>query len=78
MFKDDDESVRFLNDPAVKSLLENAKPLSTVRSADYAAIFYVGGRGPVMDLPTDDANIRLANEVCPNHNGNISYLTPLP
>ena len=70
--------MRFLNDPAVKSLLENAKPLSAVRPDDYAAIFYVGGRGPVLDLPTDRANIRLANAVCPNHNGNVSYLTPLP
>jgi len=61
--KNDDESMRFLNDPAVKSLLENAKPLSTVRPDDYAAIFYVGGRGPVLDLPTDKANIRLANEI---------------
>jgi hypothetical protein len=57
--------MRFLKDPAVKALLENAKPLSTVRPDDYAAIFYVGGRGPVLDLPTDKANIRLANEVMP-------------
>lgn len=57
--------MRFLNDPAVKSLLENAKPLNAVRADDYAAIFYVGGRGPVLDLPTDKANVRLANEVMP-------------
>jgi len=59
---DDDESKRFLNDPAVKILLENAKHLSDVRSENYVAIFYVGGRGPVMDLPTDQTNIRLADE----------------
>jgi len=77
--KDDDESTRFLNDPTVQSLLQNAKPLSTVRSDDYAAIFYVGGRGPVMDLPTDKANIRLANEVCPKSQWEclLPYAPPL-
>jgi len=60
--KDDDESKRFLNDPAVKALLENAKVLSTVNFEDYSAIFYVGGHGPVIDLATDEVNIELANK----------------
>ncbi|KAH9173362.1 class I glutamine amidotransferase-like protein [Lactarius sanguifluus] len=61
--KDDEECKRFLNDdPAVKSLLENAKPLSTVNFSDYLAIFYVGGHGPVIDLATDEVNIELANK----------------
>lgn len=62
MFKDE-QSVKFLEDPAVKALLENAKPLKDVNVDEYVAIFYVGGHGPVLDLATDPANIELANKV---------------
>jgi len=61
-FKDDEESVRFLSDPAAKALLENAKVLSTVSIDDYSAVFYVGGHGPVIDLAVDKVNIELANK----------------
>ncbi|KAK0468241.1 ThiJ/PfpI [Desarmillaria tabescens] len=61
-FAKDDESVKFLNDEAVKSKLANAKQLSTVNAKDYDAIFYVGGHGPVIDLPDDSVNIKLATE----------------
>jgi putative intracellular protease/amidase len=47
----------------VTSKLNNAKKLSDVNVADYDAIFYVGGHGPVIDLPTDPVNITLANKV---------------
>ncbi|QRW19005.1 chaperone protein HSP31 [Rhizoctonia solani] len=50
MFKDD-ESVKFLQDPE----------LSDVNPAEYDAIFYVGGHGPMIDLPEDPNNIKLAN-----------------
>ncbi|KAK0490908.1 ThiJ/PfpI [Armillaria novae-zelandiae] len=58
----DDESVKFLTDETVRSKLANAKQLSTVNVKDYDAILYVGGHGPVMDLPTDATNIKLASE----------------
>ncbi|KAK0206433.1 ThiJ/PfpI [Desarmillaria ectypa] len=58
----DDESVKFLNDETVKSKLANAKQLSTVNAKDYDAIFYVGGHGPVIDLPDDPVNIKLASK----------------
>jgi hypothetical protein len=45
------------------SLLENAKHLDDVNSGDYKAIYYLGGRGPVIDLPDYGPNIRLAEEV---------------
>lgn len=61
MFKDD-ESVTFLNDETVKAKLANAKVLSTVNAADYDAVFYVGGHGPVLDLASDPANAKLASE----------------
>lgn len=59
----DDESVRFLNDPAVRSKFENAKKLSDVKVTEYDAIFYVGGHGPVLDLASDPVNASLASEV---------------
>ncbi|TDL29515.1 class I glutamine amidotransferase-like protein [Rickenella mellea] len=58
----DDESVKFLKDPVVKSKLENAKKLSDVNAKDYDAIFYVGGHGPVIDLASDPVNIKLASD----------------
>lgn len=61
MFKDE-QSVKFLEDPVVKALLANAKPLKDVNVDEYAAIFYVGGHGPVLDLATDPSNIELANK----------------
>lgn len=43
--------------------LANTKKLSEVRFSDYDAIFYVGGHGPVIDLPNDQDNIKLIGEV---------------
>ena len=59
----DDESVKFLQDETVTQKFAQAKKLSEVNVADYAAIFYVGGHGPVLDLATDKTNIKLASEV---------------
>ncbi|RXW25226.1 hypothetical protein EST38_g570 [Candolleomyces aberdarensis] len=62
MFKDDEGSVKFLNDEIVKQKLANAKKLSDVKVEDYDAIFYVGGHGPVIDLASDPVNANLVNE----------------
>lgn len=62
MFKDD-ESQKFLTDPKVQSLFANAKALKDVNHENYAAIFYVGGHGPVIDLASDPVNIELASKV---------------
>ncbi|KIJ56857.1 hypothetical protein M422DRAFT_198103 [Sphaerobolus stellatus SS14] len=61
MFKDE-ESVNFLKDPEVTSKLSSAKKLTEVNVDNYDAIFYIGGHGPVIDLPTDPENIKLANK----------------
>ena len=58
-FKDDQ---KFLDDPTVQAKFASAKKLADVRVADYDAIFYVGGHGPVLDLATDPANVKLASE----------------
>lgn len=62
MYKDDD-SQKFLTDPKVKSLFANAKTFKDVDTEKYAAIFYVGGHGPVIDLAFDQANIEMAIKV---------------
>jgi hypothetical protein len=61
----DDESVQFLKDETAKAKLANDKKLSDVNVKDYDAVFYPGGHGPVLDLPTDPVNIKLASEVTP-------------
>ncbi|KAF7968622.1 hypothetical protein HWV62_29783, partial [Athelia sp. TMB] len=58
----DDESVKFLKDETIIQKLAHAKKLSDINAADYAAIFYVGGHGPVLDLATDKTSIKLASE----------------
>ncbi|KDR68118.1 hypothetical protein GALMADRAFT_105185 [Galerina marginata CBS 339.88] len=62
MYSEDEESVRFLNDEAVKAKLAGAKKLSDIDFTDYDAIFYVGGHGPVIDLPTDPVSIKLIQQ----------------
>ncbi|KAM5540343.1 hypothetical protein V8D89_005801 [Ganoderma adspersum] len=60
MFPDD--VPKFLENPTVQGKLASAKRLADVKAADYDAIFYIGGHGPVLDLPQDQANIKLASE----------------
>ena len=60
MFKDE-ESVKFLEDPTVKSKFSSAKKLADVSADSYDAIFYVGGHGPVIDLASDPVNAKLAS-----------------
>lgn len=62
-FGEDPVCVKFLNDETVQTKLANAKKLVDIKVNDYDAIFYVGGHGPVMDLPTDPTNIKLASQV---------------
>jgi hypothetical protein len=63
MFKEDAESVQFLNDETVKAKLASAKKLSEINADDYDVIFYVGGHGPVIDLASDETNAQLASKV---------------
>ncbi|EJD48569.1 ThiJ/PfpI [Auricularia subglabra TFB-10046 SS5] len=60
-FKDDAGCTRFLADETVRAKFANAKKLSEVNEKDYAAIFYVGGHGPVIDLASDPVNAKLAS-----------------
>ncbi|KAG7097017.1 hypothetical protein E1B28_004410 [Marasmius oreades] len=62
MFAQDKECIQWLKDDTVKSKLANAKKLSEVNASDYDAVFYPGGHGPVIDLPFDIVNHKLASE----------------
>ncbi|KAJ7591130.1 class I glutamine amidotransferase-like protein [Mycena floridula] len=61
-FAEDKECVQFLADPTVKAKFASAKKIAEVDAANYDAIFYVGGHGPVIDLPFDAANAKLASD----------------
>ena len=50
-----------MKDDVVSNKLANAKKLVDVSAADYDAIFYVGGHGPVIDLASDPVNAQLAS-----------------
>ncbi|KII94814.1 hypothetical protein PLICRDRAFT_33631 [Plicaturopsis crispa FD-325 SS-3] len=58
----DDESVAFLKDETVQKKLATTLKLSDVKVEDYDAVLYVGGHGPVIDLPFDQTNIALASK----------------
>jgi len=61
-FKEDKQSVDFLNDATVKAKLASAKKLSDINVHDYVAVFYPGGHGPVFDLPVDELNAKLVSD----------------
>jgi putative intracellular protease/amidase len=50
---------RFKQDPAAQQALANTVKLASVSVADYDAIFYPGGHGPLWDLAEDTTSIAL-------------------
>ncbi len=50
---------RFRQDPAAQQALANTAVLSTLSAADYDAVFYPGGHGPLWDLAADTHSIAL-------------------
>jgi putative intracellular protease/amidase len=53
---------RFDKDPALKELLANTTKLSEVKAADFEAVFYPGGHGPLWDLTSDSNSIKLIED----------------
>ncbi|EIW67935.1 hypothetical protein TREMEDRAFT_44940 [Tremella mesenterica DSM 1558] len=59
----DKESVDFLEkDEVAVKFWKNTKKISDVKAEDYAAIFVVGGHGPLIDLATDQDFKKLCEE----------------
>ena len=54
-----DATRRFDNDPAAQNELANTVRLSDVKAADFDAVFYPGGHGPLWDLHGDSDSIAL-------------------
>jgi putative intracellular protease/amidase len=54
-----DATKRFRKDPAAQSALASTVLLNTVKAADYDAVFYPGGHGPLWDLAEDKHSIAL-------------------
>ncbi|MHA4810763.1 type 1 glutamine amidotransferase domain-containing protein [Flavitalea flava] len=50
---------RFFEDQATKNKMGHTVKLELVSAADYDAVFYPGGHGPMWDLPTDPVSISL-------------------
>jgi putative intracellular protease/amidase len=50
---------RFKGDPQAQAALANTTPLSTLSAADFDAVFYPGGHGPLWDLAEDTHSIGL-------------------
>lgn len=50
---------RFRQDPSAQQALANTAVLSTIFAADYDAVFYPGGHGPLWDLANDTHSIAL-------------------
>ncbi|WP_447726148.1 type 1 glutamine amidotransferase domain-containing protein [Sphingomonas koreensis] len=44
---------RFLGDPSARAKLDQTRPLANLRDGKYAAIFIVGGKGAMFDLPVN-------------------------
>lgn len=54
-----DATKRFKADPAAQQALANTVTLDSVSAADYDAVFYPGGHGPLWDLAEDKKSIEL-------------------
>ena len=54
-----DATRRFENDAEAKNRLANTVKLADVHAADYDAVFYPGGHGPLWDLAEDQKSITL-------------------
>ncbi|WP_444938899.1 type 1 glutamine amidotransferase domain-containing protein [Microbulbifer sp. JMSA002] len=54
-----DATLRFRQDPAAQQALANTGKLANVQEADFDAVFYPGGHGPLWDLAEDKDSISL-------------------
>src|SRR5690606_13536127 len=54
-----DATRRFSDDPAAQTVLASTQKLTDVSAADFDAVFYPGGHGPLWDLAEDATSIAL-------------------
>ncbi|BAV05320.1 Putative intracellular protease/amidase [Filimonas lacunae] len=58
---------KFLGDSAAQEQLKHTIALKSVKAADYDAIFYPGGHGPMWDLPQNATSIALIQTFAAQH-----------
>lgn len=58
-FKDDEGCKKFFADEAAQKLVNETGKLADVKAADFDAVFYPGGHGPVVDLAFDEDSKKL-------------------
>jgi len=68
---------RFDDDPDLKQKLEHSLKLSELNPADYDAVFYPGGHGPMWDLADDTNSIALIEDFYKN-NKPVSFVCHAP
>lgn len=62
-----DATRRFKKDTAGQNALAHTHTLSAVSAADFDAVFYPGGHGPLWDLAEDKASIALVEQMLAAH-----------
>jgi len=68
---------RFYKDNALIEQVAHTLKLNDVEQADYDAVFYPGGHGPLWDLATDKTSIKLIEEFY-NHRKPIAFICHAP
>lgn len=68
---------RFNADQALQDKLTHTVKLGEVKQADYDAVFYPGGHGPLWDLANDEQSISLIQEFY-NHNKPVAFVCHAP
>lgn len=58
---------RFQDDEVAQQKFNNTLPLNGVSAADFDAVFYPGGHGPLWDLATNETSGRLILDFLTNH-----------
>ncbi len=72
-----EDTKRFDKDAELQSKLKNTIKLETINQADFDAVFYPGGHGPLWDLATDKNSIALI-EAFYNNNKPVGFVCHAP
>jgi putative intracellular protease/amidase len=70
-------TIRFNEDKETQEILSKTIALETVQQADYDAVFYPGGHGPLWDLAEDKHSIALVESFY-NHNKPVAAVCHAP
>lgn len=72
-----EDTKRFDNDKALQEKLKHTRELININQADYDAVFYPGGHGPLWDLAKDENSIELIESFY-NNNKPIAFVCHAP